>query len=367
MVNKKFVQDGDRVYIFDFDDNLSRDKLIPAIYTVSYDMIKGFFLEKNKDKFAISEESYGSLKSRTERIINTYEKRSSGTGVLLTGLKGSGKTLLSQRVSNKMLEKGIPVILVEASHSGDAFITFINSIGECVLIFDEFTKVFSADMQNQKNGQDDLLGIFDGNKSLKRLIFVIDNEARNLNEFYTNRPGRLFYHFQYTKLEEVVIDEYCEDYKIPELVKNQIKSAYYRIRYFSFDILKAIVDEYLRYPKEDIMGIIEVLNIDTDSFYKTCLVINKITSTQTNKEYELHGQISLQEIQYEGHLHADLYIKEKGVVIPKDEYNSDLSTYIRLNDDNIAFENKEKVICTSNEFIFEFEKKLKSTYDLMAF
>jgi hypothetical protein len=222
---------------------------------------------------------------------------------------------------------------------------------------------------NERNSQDELLGIFDGNKSLKRLIFVIDNEARSLNEFYTNRPGRLFYHFEYSKLEEIVIDEYCADYGIPDSVKAQIKSAYYRIRYFSFDILKAIVDEHLRYPKEEIIDIVNVLNIDTDSYYKTCITLSKIVQKSTNKEFEAYKETA-KEIEFDGQLRIDYYIKEKGVNIKvnedDDEYDSPHLKFIRIQEDTIIFENKEKVICMYDDFLVEFKKSLKSNFDYMA-
>ena len=221
MVTTKFVHDGDKVFIFDFDEGLARNKLTPAIYTVCFNPFQGFFLERNKNKFQVTEKTYGSLTHRIDRIIKTYEDRDVGTGVLLTGLKGSGKTLLSQKVSNKMIDKGLPVILIEQPYSNDAFVAFLNKIGECVIIFDEFAKVFET-AKNEKDPQNNLLGVFDGNKSSKRLIFVIENQMHRINEFFINRPGRLFYHYEYSRLEESVIDEYCVDRNIPDIIKTQI-------------------------------------------------------------------------------------------------------------------------------------------------
>lgn len=144
MVTRKFIQSNTEVFIFDFDESQAKNNLTPAIYTVCFNPMQGFYLQRNKDKFDVVEKTYGSLSSRVDRIIKTYESRESSTGVLLTGLKGSGKTLLSQSVSNKMIEKGVPVILVEEPFTNGSFIDFINKIGQCVLIFDEFAKVFDS-------------------------------------------------------------------------------------------------------------------------------------------------------------------------------------------------------------------------------
>lgn len=370
MISKKFVQKDDKIFIYSFDEVLAKDKLTPGVYTVSYSQLYGFFLQKNKDRFEPTKKSYGSLDSRAEKIINTYEARNASTGVLLTGLKGSGKTLLSQKVSNKMIDKGYPIILVEDSYGGEAFVNFLNGIGECVLVFDEFAKVFSRDAQTEKDDQDGLLGIFDGNKSIKRLIFVIDNNVYQINEFYKNRPGRLFYHFEYSKLEESVIDEYCIDFGIHEQSIAKIKSAYYKIRGFSFDILKAVVDEHLRYPKEEIADIISSLNVDTDSSYQTVLTVKRIVKKANKTEYQLHKSNSPFEFNYGEHFNFNIAIHEKGKPISENmdkALDKDQCFYIAFGNRNIAFENKDKVVFDSDAYLIECEKSTKMKYDYNAF
>lgn len=362
-MNKKFVQDGVNTFIFEFDESFAKDKLPAAIYTVCYSQMQGFYLQKNKDNFTETGKNYGSLNSRADRIIKTYESRDVSTGVLLTGLKGSGKTLLSQTVSNKMIEKGLPIVLVESAFTGDAFINFLSKIGECVLIFDEFAKVFDARSNDEKDKQNGLLGIFDGNKSLKRLIFVIENNSYSLNEFYKNRPGRLFYHFEYSKLEEVVIDEYCADKKIADTVKIEIKSAFYRIRNFSFDILKAIIDEHLRFPQDTILDIVGILNVETDAYTKTMLTLNKVLNKNNEKQYEYH--FGPKELEYTSDVCADLFIKQKGLEVPPDAdlyemVDNKQLELVRIS--KIIFENATKVVFENSGFIFEFDKTIKNNY-----
>lgn len=369
MVTTKFVHDGDKVFIFDFDEGLARNKLTPAIYTVCFNPFQGFYLERNKNKFQVTEKTYGSLTHRIDRIIKTYEDRDAGTGVLLTGLKGSGKTLLSQKVSNKMIDKGLPVILIEQPYSNDAFVAFLNKIGECVIIFDEFAKVFE-NAKNEKDPQNNLLGVFDGNKSSKRLIFVIENQSHRINEFFINRPGRLFYHYEYSRLEESVIDEYCVDRKVADTVKIQIKSSYYKIRQFSFDILKAIVDEHLRYPTDTITDIVDSLNIDTESYYKTVLVFDKVFNKDTKKEHGTHGPI--RELEFNEDFYCNITVKEKDITVPTNEDDLDICfergdlTNINIQGSNIIFEDDKKVVFLVLDYVFEFVKKSKSTFNYLA-
>lgn len=363
MVTTKFVYDGKNVFIFDFDEGQARDKLAPAIYTAKLSQM-GYYLEHDKDKFAISEKTYGSLSKRANRIIKTYEDRSSSTGVLLTGLKGAGKTLLSQKVSNILIDKGMPVILIEQPFHDSHFISFLNKIGECVLIFDEFARVFEIKRttEGDKDPQNNLLGVFDGNKSCKRLIFVIDNNFHKMNEYYVNRPGRLFYHFEYNRLEEIVIDEYCEDLKVDKLIQKQIKAAYYRIRLFSFDILKAIVDEHLRFPDDSISEIVESLNIDADSFYKTYLQISNLVHKDTRDEFLMIAGNS--EIEYNERCHGQIVFVPKGTDpnnTPKEELKKIMKTS-SFDFSDIIFENDKKVAFSDREYIIEFNKVTKSTF-----
>jgi len=288
----------------------------------------------------------------------------SSTGVLLTGLKGAGKTLLSQKVSNILLQKGMPVILVEQPFHDSHFISFLNKIGECVLIFDEFARVFEIKRttEGEKDPQNSLLGVFDGNKSCKRLIFVIDNNFHKMNEYYVNRPGRLFYHFEYNRLEEIVIDEYCDDLKVDKLIQKQIKAAYYRIRLFSFDILKAIVDEHLRFPEESISEIVESLNIDAESFYKTYLQIANLVHKDTHDEFLMINGTA--EIEYDENCNGQIVFVPKGIdvtTIPKEEIRKYAKT-LSFDFGDIIFENDKKVAFMQNDYIIEFNKITKSTF-----
>ena len=363
MITTKFVYDGKNVFIFDFDEGQARDKLAPAVYTARVSPM-GYYLEHDKDKFAISDKTYGSLARRADRIIKTFEDRTSSTGVLLTGLKGAGKTLLSQKVSNILLEKGLPVILIEQPFHDAHFISFLNKIGECVVIFDEFARVFEIKRtaEGDKDPQNNLLGVFDGNKSCKRLIFVIDNNFHKMNEYYVNRPGRLFYHFEYNRLEEIVIDEYCQDLKVDKAIQNQIKAAYFRIRLFSFDILKAIVEEHLRFPKETISEIVETLNIDTESFYKTYLQISNLFHKDTHDEFIMFKGTA--ELEYDENLHGQILFVPKAIdptTTPPEELKKYVKT-ISFDFGDIIFENDKKVAFMQNDYIVEFNKVTKSTF-----
>lgn len=286
MKKVRFFKNGNITRINDYDDDQVFEKLQPAVYTVGQNIF-GFYLEFIKNSFEIPQKIYGSTRARAEKVVKTYESRSRSTGVLLTGDKGSGKTMLSSVVANKMLEKGLPVILIEQPYEGSEFITFLSNIGECVLFFDEFAKVFSKKIQDDvdTSSQDSLLSVFDGTHSIKRLILLTENETFGINSYMLNRPGRIFYHFKYKKLEEELVREYCLDHNIPNEIIDAILLRIDSSREFSFDALKAVVEEYLRFH-EDIKEIFQCLNIEEPREFSSYMKVVKVFNKETNEEYE---------------------------------------------------------------------------------
>lgn len=286
MKTVKFYKSGTTVRVFDYDDNQVIDKLPSAIYTVCQDM-GGYFLSFVSDKFDVPNKIYGSTNARADKILKTYDGRTRSTGVLMSGDKGSGKTMLSSLLSNKMLERDLPVILIEKPFTGTGFIDFLNNIGECVLFFDEFAKVFSkVDEDSEENkSQDGLLSVFDGAHTIKRLILLTENETYNINKYMLNRPGRIFYHFKYSKLEEALVREYCTANNIPDDIVEAILLRIESSGEFSFDALKAVVEDYTRFGG-DISEIFQDLNIEEPKAFSKKMKVLKIVSIQTGNEFK---------------------------------------------------------------------------------
>lgn len=287
MKTVKFVNNGTNVNIMDYDDEQVTDKLKPAIYTVCQTMF-GFHLSYVSDRFEVPDKIYGSTPKRVDKIMATYDDRKRSTGVLMSGDKGAGKTMLSSLLCNKMLDRGLPVILVERPFQGTGFIDFLNNIGECALFFDEFAKVFSREQvseEGENDTQNGLLSVFDGAHTIKRLILLTENETYNINQYMLNRPGRIYYHFKYSKLEEDMVREYCEANKIPEDIIQAILLRIDSSTEFSFDALKAVVEEYTRFG-EDITEIFNNLNIEEPRTYAPKMKVIKVVNTKTNERVE---------------------------------------------------------------------------------
>lgn len=283
MKSVKFYKENDTVRVISIDTETLTEVLEPAVYTLGRDMFGGYFLTFKSKKFQVPERIYGSTVQRAEKVIKTYESRSLSTGLLLTGDKGAGKTMLSSYICNKMIDKGLPVILIEDTHYGPGFNQVMEDIGEAVLFFDEFGKIFK-ERKDEENPQDKLLSIFDGTSSRKRLIILTENKEGLINEYMKNRPGRIYYHFKYKKIEEQVIKEYAADHGVPENIIEEICLRCQKSYEFSFDVLKAIVEEYGRY-NGNIEEICEDLNIEQPESQNLEMEIISVFDTKEQKEF----------------------------------------------------------------------------------
>lgn len=261
----KFNHSGNSVSVISYDENSITDTLRPAVYQVCYNDLAGFYLEKIKDSFEINEDQvFGQTMKRFQKIHRTYNERPSSTGVLLTGTKGSGKTLLAEITCNKMIQEGIPVITVSEPYRGTAFNKFISDIGDCVILIDEFAKVYEKQGHPEEEGgdpQSSLLTLFNGVYSNKRLILLTENDTHYINEFMLGRTSRIYYHWEFTRLDKVTILEYCKFHNVSDEIAEQVVQISYKCEDFTFDILKAVIEEQARFGGT-VESAVEDLNIE---------------------------------------------------------------------------------------------------------
>ena len=289
-VAKKFYTSGNVTQLVQYTADALTDTVTPAVYELRKSMA-GYYLYKKCDYYPIPK-LYGNMAKRAAKIISTYNTREVSTGVLLSGDRGTGKSLLSMLLSNISVDNGSPVIEITEASFGSDFEELLNAIPNAVLVFDEFGKVYRVKSKDSNDDpQEHLLSFFDGAGARKRLMIFTENKASDINEYMLNRPGRIYYHYRYSKLSPDVIAEYCEEAQIAPEDITFLQNYAITSREFSFDILKAIVEETLRYPAEDIRDLIEDLNITTSDSSKNIKVVS-ILDTVSNEEYVPFGEDS---------------------------------------------------------------------------
>jgi len=341
----KFMVDGSNVHVFKMNEDTSLDELPPKVYSIRHNPIQGFYLEMTKDKLSLPSKIYGNTQKRVDRCIDTYVDRFASTGILLTGDKGTGKTLMMSLLANDVMSKlSMPVILINDPYSGSQFTTFIQSIGECCLVFDEFGKVYSARGNDENNvPQKSLLSLMDGVDKTKRLIVLTENSEIDINEFMLNRPSRIYYHFRYNKLDEESIKGYSSDHGVDKNIINDIIELSRYSKIFSFDMLQSIVEEHLRFS-DSIDTVVEDLNIDVTADNNDTLKIIKIIEKSSNEERELfEGDV----IPFPTHYS---YIKLKLKENENCDEGGEPFYEFHINQADLSYESKDKSVYDTNLF-----------------
>lgn len=237
-----FMKSGTRFNVSTKEAMDLHDQLPAGNYTVKFDKMAGaFYLEQIED-FEIKGKVYGDTKRNANRILNTFKDRTASTGVMLTGEKGSGKTLLAKMLSVDAATAGVPTIVINAPWCGEEFNGFMQMIEQpTVILFDEFEKVYDREQQEA------MLTLLDGVYPSKKLFVITCNDKWRVNEHMRNRPGRIFYMMDFKGLDQDFIIEYCQDnLKDHDQIQSVCRIATL-FDQFNFDMLKALVEEMNRY------------------------------------------------------------------------------------------------------------------------
>ncbi len=236
-----FMRSGNTYRVAD-NANVDIHNVLPVgNYIVKQDMFGNFLLEQIDD-FVAPAKLYGNTLRYADRILRTFADRPASTGVMLNGEKGSGKTLLGKTVSLEAAKQGIPTIVINNPWCGDGFNALMQDIDQpCVVLFDEFEKVYNSEQQEQ------ILTLLDGVFPSKKLFVITCNDKYRVDQHMRNRPGRIFYMLDFKGLELDFIREYCEDRLRDRKQIDSVCKISTLFSQFNFDMLKALVEEMNRY------------------------------------------------------------------------------------------------------------------------
>lgn len=298
MSKKVFIESDGIVSVYSGDRIKYSESLEPKTYKIGFSMMGGFYLEEIKDIEPATDKIYGSTIKNSEHIVSYFNSTEDNVGVLFSGPKGYGKSLMSKYIAKVEKEQyKRPIIYVSEPFNG--LKDFIVNFKNCIFIFDEFEKIFSSykreekDLDpNCKNGlssQENFLTLFDGTSGSNHNMFIIIvNNVNRVSDYLIGRPGRIRYHYKFESVPKEDIIEYCND-NIADKDENynvfiEDLSSFSMRNKISYDVLNSIVSEYNIF-KGKLSDILSILNMEctaqNSAYSMTAVVINSKGKEET--------------------------------------------------------------------------------------
>ena len=188
-----------------------------------------------------------------DKIVNTYNKTDKlTTGVLFSGLKGSGKTLMAKKTAMK---SGLPVIVINGSvRAGDIESFFAQVSDNVCIIMDELDKNWYLPA---------LLGFFDGVKpTCKKLILCTANEEKEINTYLNDRCSRIRYKRTFKSIDKNVAKTVLMKYfDTDEAADGAAEFCCASMSVVSYDNVVVFGEEHQNNPESSFDDILNDLNI----------------------------------------------------------------------------------------------------------
>lgn len=308
MKQQNWIQRGDE---FASISNSAKilSELPNAIYNLEQNEISGeFFLCKLSEKFDFPFKVYGIEHKFIAHVMKTFESTKGNLGILLNGVKGTGKTVSAKLLVNAM---NLPCIVISKPFNGlNDFLAKLEV--DCVLFFDEFEKNFKDKTQT-------ILSIMDGVYNTEtRKVFMLTTNTTFIDENLLSRPSRIRYKKTFSNLSLETMFEYLEDNLIDKTKIREIVEFINTLSISTIDILKCVVDE-INMHNCSVDDIKDILNVETATHQYKVIVSWRSDSIEDFKQEYIHHQeiIDKQEkdedgdIIYESHADFDDWYEER--------------------------------------------------------
>ena len=258
MSKQIWLQDGN-VFSQGSATTVSHPEGLPkGIYEVKVSMT-GFYLSKIAESFTFDYKLYGLNQKFIDYVLKTYENTTGNLGVLLDGIKGSGKTVVAKELCNHLQ---LPVILVQSmGDSNDKLIKYLSTTinFDCIFFFDEYEKEFKD--------SSDVLSFMDGTyNSIYRKVFLLTTNELKVDPNLLGRPSRIRYKKSFSNLSEEVTKEILNDILEDKTAIEKVIELTHSMNIITIDLIKAIATEINIHGVEALPNIKETFNIEFSRF-----------------------------------------------------------------------------------------------------
>lgn len=227
-------------------DNL--DRLPAGVYELIVDPEGNIMVILLGDSYKTPDKLYGDIYDRVDIIYNTYKERAGKpTGVMLTGLKGTGKTQLAELLCNVAITNGLPVITLNTALPTPVIRKALTLLNPCVLYIDELDKLYSKQPQygdEKIHELDKLASIIGSSVTNDVLTLVTTNKVNALPDVFINRPTRFYFRMEYNSLSLKVIEEMLIEHNVDLGWMQYLKL---RRRSLTYDLLNTYITLFKKY------------------------------------------------------------------------------------------------------------------------
>lgn len=251
-------------------------ELLPVgVYKTKLDQYEQMFLARIDDKFPLPAKIYDVERPFIDRVKTSWTHTTGNMGVLLNGIKGTGKSICAEMIANEM---NLPVIIVSFQHK--SLISFLNDIQQDVVVFiDEYDKIF----ERYSNA---LLPIMDGVlKSDHRIMFLLTSNEVNLERNMMQRPSRIRYIKTFGDMTLPVIMEVVNDILIHKELYDDTVKFISELPIITMDLVKSIVSE-VNIHHESPRAFEDVFNINDSNSIKS-----NVYKIENGKQITMHENV----------------------------------------------------------------------------
>lgn len=258
-MDKKFLKVGKNVSFKFNTDGLECDLTPGMVYNIKVDSYTRAVSLEETTPFSMPSKVYCTSRDKRfiDKVLNSYKLSENGfTGVMLSGLKGSGKTIMAKSIAN---ESNLPIINIDKSIRPWALKVLVELLGDTNIcfMFDELDKLL------EDYDDSALLQILDGadTKGKHMILFTCNNEAY-ISEYLIDRCSRIRYWRKFDEMSPSLIMEVLND-KLND--KKEVKSLTDFIKdnfeICSFDNIASFINEVNNYPTATFEELFEDMNL----------------------------------------------------------------------------------------------------------
>lgn len=254
----EFIKIGEEIVVKPKLDGMSYTLINGKVYDLLYDRFDDKSYLKENGELNMPKKLYKLEYDDNfiNRVLTYFNSENSGntTGVLLSGAKGTGKTMLSKRIA---LESNLPIIVVSNEYPIAKISSFFKNFTTPVAImFDEIEK--NPIYWKTK----DLLGFLDGIEATsKKLVLMTCNETNELDNNLFDRCSRIRYYKEYEANSNSVLVRAIAEDKGVKNIDEVVNFIIERMEVKSFDNISSFIDEVLLFEDISLEEIAEIMNI----------------------------------------------------------------------------------------------------------